>query len=309
MEPIEQLMRRLKGEGIPCKAAEPLKKHTTFRIGGPAACFCTPSNARQVAAAIAIARESGTPWYFLGLGSNVLFPDEGYPGLIICLTGLAGESEASGYELVAGAGMPLSELCVLALGKRLAGLEFAYGIPGTLGGAVYMNAGAYGGEMSQVVQSVTCLDEELKEIVVTAEEAGFGYRSSVFQQRPLVILSAVLQLIPGEAEEIDEKMRKNMAARREKQPLELPSAGSTFKRPVGAYAGALIEQCGLRGHRVGGAAVSEKHCGFLVNIEDATCADVVKLAESVAATVLEKTGYTLEREIRVVGEDVPREMP
>lgn len=303
MEPIQNLAQILLDNDIACLTGEPLKKHTTFRIGGPAACFCTPKTTRQVAVAIRHAREAGVPYYILGLGSNVLFPDSGYPGLVICLTGLVGESAVSGYELVAGAGVPLSELCVQALGKQLAGLEFAYGIPGTLGGALYMNAGAYDGEMSQVVQSITCLDEDLNEITIPAEEAGFGYRTSVFQARPLVILSAVLQLIPGEAEEIDAKMRKNMASRREKQPLELPSAGSTFKRPAGAFAGALIEQCGLRGHRVGGAAVSEKHCGFLVNVEDATCADVVELARFVSATVQEKTGYILEREVRIVGEE------
>lgn len=302
---VSELIQSLKKQGIPSVSGEPLKKHTTFRIGGPAACFCTPVNNRQVVKAIKTARELGVSYYLLGLGSNVLFPDEGYPGLIICLKGLRGEGAASGYELVAGAGIPLSELCVDALGKRLAGLEFAYGIPGTLGGAIYMNAGAYGGEMSQVVQSVTCLDEDLNEIVLPAEEAGFGYRSSIFQRRPLVILSVVLQLIPGEAEEIDEKMRNNMASRREKQPLELPSAGSIFKRPEGAYAGALIEQCGLRGHRVGDAAVSEKHCGFLVNLGEATCDDVVTLAGFVEATVREKTGYHLEREVRVVNEATP----
>lgn len=303
MEPIKQLAQKLAGEGIPCRLDEPLKKHTTFRIGGPAACFCTPKKVRQVKAAVAMARQAAIPYYILGLGSNVLFPDEGYAGLVICLTELAGQSEASGYELVAAAGMPLSELCVVALGKRLSGLEFAYGIPGTVGGAVYMNAGAYDGEMRQVVQSVTCLDEDLNEVMLTAEEAGFGYRTSVFQARQMVILSAVFQLIPGEAEEIDAKMRQNMASRREKQPLELPSAGSTFKRPEGAYAGALIEQCGLRGYRVGGAAVSEKHCGFVVNVDEATCADVVALADHVSAAVREQTGFVLEREIRVVGED------
>lgn len=303
MESINKLAQDLTENGVACTLGEPLKKHTTFRIGGPAACFCTPTTTRQVAAAIRLAREAGVLYYILGLGSNILFPDSGYAGLVICLTGLVGESAVSGYELVAGAGVPLSELCVQALGKQLAGMEFAYGIPGTLGGALYMNAGAYDGEMSQVVQSVTCLDESLNEIILPAEEACFGYRSSVFQTRSLVILSAVLQLIPGQAEEIDAKMRKNMASRREKQPLELPSAGSTFKRPEGAFAGALIEQCGLRGHRMGGAAVSEKHCGFLVNVEDATCADVVALARFVSATVQEKTGYTLEREVRIVGEE------
>lgn len=305
MNGIIELVKGLSEAGIPHVGGEPLHKHTTFRIGGPAACFCTPKNTRQVVEALRLARALNVPYTLLGKGSNVLFPDAGYPGLVLCLTGLVGEGSVSGYELVAGAGMALSELCVHALGKRLAGLEFAYGIPGTLGGAIYMNAGAYGGEMSQVIQSVTCLDEELNEIILPAEEADFGYRSSIFQRRPLVILSAVLQLIPGEAAEIDEKMTKNMASRREKQPLDLPSAGSTFKRPEGAYAGALIEQCGLRGHRVGDAAVSEKHCGFLVNLGEATCDDVMTLAGYVQATVREQTGYQLEREVRVVGEDLP----
>lgn len=300
MDNFQRLANALDRSGVPYTINEPLKNHTTFKIGGPAACFCMPANVDQIRESIRIARESEVPYYILGLGSNTLFADCGYQGLVLCLTKFQSECGISGTEMVAGAGISLSEICLKAQKSGLSGLEFAYGIPGTLGGAVFMNAGAYGGEMCQVVTEVTILDEDQNERVISATEAGFGYRTSVFQANRWIILSAKMQLQPDEPGKIWDKMRENMESRKTKQPLEYPSAGSTFKRPKGAYAGALIEQCGLRGYQVGGAAISEKHCGFVINLGGATCEDIVALTDNVAQTVLKQTGYTLEKEIRVI---------
>ena len=203
-------------------------------------------------------------------------------------------------KVLAPAGMMLSALCNTAQKESLAGLEFAFGIPGTVGGAVYMNAGAYGGEIKDVLTAVTFLDENLHLQTLPVQELQLGYRTSIFERCSWCILEAEFTLHPGDAQEIRTAMQEYMRRRKEKQPLEYPSTGSTFKRPVGQFAGKLIEDCGLRGFRVGGAAISEKHCGFVVNLGNATCADVVSLTEQVRQIVLEKTGCTLEREIRVV---------
>ena len=249
-----------------------------------------------------LCRERGVRFYLLGRGSNILFADEGFDGAVIhvgdALSSVCADEETG--RICAQAGARLSEVCRAALCAGLAGLEFAYGIPGTVGGAVYMNAGAYGGEMSDVLESVTFVDDAGCLRILPAEELERGYRTSAFSKHNWCVVSAVLRLQMGESDEIRRKMSEYARRRAEKQPLDMPSAGSTFKRPQGAFAGALIEQCGLRGFSVGGAAVSEKHCGFVVNRGGATCADVLELTDRIVQIVREKTGYVLEKEIRVV---------
>lgn len=297
---MEDLKLRLSRDGILFKEREPLSRHCTFKIGGPAAVFIEPASERQLCRAIALCREAAVPYYLLGNGSNILFADGGFRGAVINIAAVDGGPESSGAFLQAGAGTKLSALCGAALKAGLTGLEFAYGIPGTVGGAVYMNAGAYGGEMKDILVSVRWLDSEGNIIESPAQELELGYRSSVFERNGGCILSAKFGLKEGNAELIRARMDELMERRRQKQPLDKPSAGSTFKRPEGAFAGALIEQCGLRGYSRGGAAISEKHCGFVVNLGGASCADVLALCDDVCAIVKEKTGYTLEKEIRVV---------
>lgn len=304
-KPIVDLLDAMGAQALPCIHNEPLAQHTTFRIGGPAAVFCKPRTVAELTRMLELCREKQVRTYLLGNGSNTLFADEGYEGAVICLTELktnpvAEELPDGRVRLTAGAGTLLSAVCNKALSHSLTGLEFAFGIPGTIGGAVYMNAGAYGGEIKDVLHQVTFLDEELKLRTLPAAELELGYRTSIFEKRPWCILEAEFILQPGERDKIEAQMQDYMARRRDKQPLDLPSAGSTFKRPAGCFAGQLIEECGLRGFTVGGAAVSQKHCGFVVNMGGATCADVVELTERVRAIVQEKTGHVLEREIRVV---------
>ena len=300
MEHNQNLTARLREAGITYQEGEPLASHTTFKIGGPAAVFVRPDGEAQLCQAVRLCRQLAVPCYLLGNGSNVLFGDRGYAGAVISTAGMKGEASRQGDTLTAPAGMPLGVLCMAALHAGLTGLEFAYGIPGTVGGAVYMNAGAYGGEMKDVLVSVRYLTAEGTVEEIPASQLDLGYRHSVFETNGGCILAATVRLAPGDPDAIAAKMNELMGRRRDKQPLDKPSAGSTFKRPAGAFAGALIEQCGLRGHRRGGAAVSEKHCGFVVNLGGATCADVLALCDEVARTVKEQTGYTLEKEIRVV---------
>ena len=297
---IQALKEGLAAAGISYREQEPLAAHTTFKIGGPAAVFVQPAQEDQLCSAIALCRELSVPYYVLGNGSNTLFGDKGWNGAMICLAGLRGEVHQEGDNLWAPAGMPLNMLCMAALRASLTGLEFAYGIPGTVGGAVYMNAGAYGGEMKDVLVSVRHLNAQGEIVETPASELDLGYRHSIFEDNGDCILSAQVRLAPGDAQKISEQMNDLMGRRRDKQPLDKPSAGSTFKRPAGAFAGALIDQCGLRGYRHGGAAISEKHCGFVVNLGGATCADVLALCQEVQTIVKEKTGFTLEKEIRVV---------
>ncbi len=297
---IQALKEGLAAAGISYREQEPLAAHTTFKIGGPAAVFVQPAQEDQLCSAIALCRELSVPYYVLGNGSNTLFGDKGWNGAVICLAGLRGEVHQEGDNLWAPAGMPLNMLCMAALRASLTGLEFAYGIPGTVGGAVYMNAGAYGGEMKDVLVSVRHLNAQGEIVETPASELDLGYRHSIFEDNGDCILSAQVRLAPGDAQKISEQMNDLMGRRRDKQPLDKPSAGSTFKRPAGAFAGALIDQCGLRGYRHGGAAISEKHCGFVVNLGGATCADVLALCQEVQTIVKEKTGFTLEKEIRVV---------
>ncbi len=305
VQEIPLLCEHLRRAGVPYTCGEPLREHTTFRIGGPAAVFCRPRTVQELAAALAACRACGVRMYLLGNGSNVLFADGGFAGAVVSTAALTAEPafapQPDGGALVtAPAGLPLSALCAAAQRRGLTGLEFAYGIPGTLGGAVYMNAGAYGGEIGDVLESVELLDETGAARRLPAAALALGYRTSLFAQRPWCITAAAFHLQPGDPAAILARMRELLQRRKDRQPLELPSAGSTFKRPPGAYAGKLIEECGLRGLRVGGAAVSEKHCGFVVNVGGATCADVLALTDRIARTVYERTGHTLEREIRVV---------
>lgn len=279
---------------------EPLKKHTSFQIGGPADYLCRAESVDQLQLILKTAGKHHIPWYVLGNGSNVLFRDEGFRGVIIKLGGEFGQVLLGDTKTIAGAGVSLETLCLEAQQAGLAGLAFAYGIPGSVGGAVYMNAGAYGGEIKDVLLSVRCLDEAFNVQTIEKKRLELGYRSSVFQSRNWIILDASFALHPDDSDEILSEMQGYMQARRDKQPLEYPSAGSAFKRPRGNYAGALIDECGLRGYRVGGAAISEKHCGFIVNLGRATCADVMQVANDVSRIVHEKTGYTLEKEMRVV---------
>lgn len=299
------LRRALAQAGLPFAEQEPLAAHTTFRIGGPAAFWCAPRDQQQLIQTLACCRQAGVRVYLLGNGSNTLFADEGFDGAVVDLRGLnppvRTQAEGAQTLLTTGAGMTLGRLCGEAQQRALAGLEFACGIPGTVGGAVYMNAGAYGGELKDVLEQVTFLDEELNLRTLPASQLEMGYRTSVFEKNPAwCILSATLRLRQGDAGAILAQMQDYLDRRKAKQPLEWPSAGSTFKRPQGAFAGRLIEDCGLRGFTVGGAQISEKHCGFVINRGGATCADVVALTEEVKRIVREKTGYVLEREIRVV---------
>lgn len=298
---MEKLKLRLGREGIRFKEGEPLSRHCTFKIGGPADVFIEPADESELCRAAALCREEKVPYYLLGNGSNILFADEGFKGAVIDISASGREVETDGVFLQAGAGTMLSAVCGAALKAGLSGLEFAYGIPGTVGGAVYMNAGAYGGEMKDVLVSVRWLDMDGNIMESPAEELGFGYRSSAFERNGGCILTAKFRLEKGDPALIRARMEELMEKRRSKQPLDKPSAGSTFKRPEGAFAGALIEQCGLRGYSRGGAAVSEKHCGFVVNMGGASCADVLALCAEVSAIVKEKTGFALEKEIRVVG--------
>lgn len=297
---LEMLKGLWDREGVPYECGTPLARYTTFKIGGPVALFARPADARQLEAALAACKKSDVRYYLLGQGSNTLFADEGFDGAVICTRMMGDVPRIEGERMTAPAGAGLTALCAMARDAGLTGLEFACGIPGSLGGALYMNAGAYGGEMKDVVETVTCLTPEGTVETRPADALAFGYRTSVFEQDGSCVLSATLRLARGDKAAIRARMAELLAKRREKQPLEWPSAGSTFKRPQGAFAAALIEQCGLKGLQVGGAAVSQKHSGFVVNLGGATCADVIALTEQVIRVVKEKTGYTLEREIRVV---------
>lgn len=300
MSDLTAFSAALRQAGIEFTRGESLAGHCTFRIGGPADWFIRPADARQVSQAAALCRSHGVACYFLGNGSNILFGDAGYRGAVIDLSAMENRIQVQDNVMTATAGCTLMRLCTEAQRRGLAGLEFAYGIPGTLGGAVYMNAGAYGGEMKDVLLDATVLQKDGSVCTMPAAALDLRYRHSVLEETGGCILSARVQLAPGDPAEIAARQTELMNRRREKQPLDKPSAGSTFKRPQGAFAAALIDQCGLRGFRVGGAAVSEKHCGFVVNLGGATCADVEALCAQVSDIVYEKTGYRLEKEIRVV---------
>lgn len=282
---------------------EPMKLHTTFRIGGPADCFLTPESAGQLSEVISFCRKEKIPYFVMGNGSNLLVSDKGIEGVVIDIAGKLKNAETEGTNLTADAGILMSKLARTALEAGLSGLEKASGIPGTLGGAVYMNAGAYGFEMKDVIKSVTYMDEELNIKKAFLPELGFGYRKSMFTGRKCVILAAQMELVSEDKEQIRSEMAVYTEKRTTKQPLNMPSAGSVFKRPEGYFAGALIEQAGLKGYSVGGAEVSEKHAGFIVNRKNASADDVLKLIEHIKKTVFEKFSVMLEPEIRMIGRE------
>ena len=282
---------------------EPMSRHTSFRVGGPAKRMAFPSSGEQLVLLLDYARACGARPLVIGNGTNLLAPDEGLDRLVIDTSAGLNRLE-EGTEpgtLTAEAGVSLARLADFACKQGLTGLEFAHGIPGSLGGAVYMNGGAYGGEMSQVLTEVLAYFPKEGLRTMKTEELDLGYRHSFFMDHPeVVILRATVQLQTGEEEAIRARMRELMARRKASQPLEYPSAGSTFKRPAGHFAGTLIEQCGLKGLTVGGAQVSEKHAGFIINIGSATSADVTALIAQVQHIVLEKTGVRLEPEVRII---------
>lgn len=278
---------------------ELMKNHTSFKIGGPCDEFAQVTTNEEILELIEYAKSKGIPYTIMGNGSNLLVSDKGVRGLVIKIAKGFEEVEVLGNTIICQSGILLSKLSKVALANSLSGLEFASGIPGTLGGAIYMNAGAYGGEMKDVVREVTYLENgEIK----TAKDCDFGYRHSIFTDSDAVILSAKLELTEGDYDSIKAQMEELSARRCEKQPLSMPSAGSTFKRPVGYFAGKLIEDAGLRGFTVGGASVSEKHCGFVVNNGNATCADVTELIRRVQEIVFDKFGVKLETEVKLLGE-------
>lgn len=281
---------------------EPMCAHTSFHIGGPARLMALPKTEEEAITAVRTACALGLEPIFMGNGSNLLVADAGIEAFVIkTFEGLGALAQTGANELTAGSGVLLVRLANFAQTLGLTGLEFAHGIPGTLGGAVTMNAGAYGGEMCEVVVRTKYLTTDGAVAFLQDEEHEFAYRHSAFSDGKRMILSTVLALAPGNAAAIRAHMDDLMDRRRSKQPLEWPSAGSTFKRPVDNYASALIEQCGLKGTRVGGAQVSEKHGGFLINREGATCADVLALAAQVRETVLRETGIALDLEIKTLG--------
>ncbi len=299
MNPIERLKQTLDAAGCRYRCEEPLRLHTSFRIGGPAELFVTPDSPRQTAQLLDACRRFGVPALVMGNGSNLLVPDEGIRGAVVAFGASMSRITRRGNTLIAEAGATLSQLCRFAQQEGLTGLEFAWGIPGSVGGAVRMNAGAYGGEIKDVVTAVDGLTTDGKAFSVSAQEAQFGYRTSRFVAGEIVS-SAVFSLFPGSPETIDARMAEILQKRMEKQPLDYPSAGSAFKRPKGAFAAALIDSCGLKGLTVGGAQVSEKHAGFVINTGGATAHDVLALLRQVQEEVLRQTGILLEPEIQIL---------
>ena len=276
---------------------EPMKEHTSFKIGGNADFFITAKTVDELKAVISLCRENNVPYMIIGNGSNLLISDDGIKGAVIRLEGEFKNITVDGDEITAGAGASLTKLCLDAYKASLTGLEFGYGIPGSVGGAAYMNAGAYGGEMKDVIVSCTHLDKDLNVGTFNIDELDLSYRHSAYMNGEYIILSVKLRLNKGDSTAIKAHMDLFMQKRMDKQPLDYPSAGSVFKRPEGAFAAALIESCGLKGRSVGGAQVSEKHSGFIINTGDATCQDVLDLVKIIQDEVKAKTGYELHREI------------
>jgi UDP-N-acetylmuramate dehydrogenase len=281
---------------------ESMNKHTTFRVGGNAACFVTPGDETQLTQVFHILREQDESYYVLGNGSNLLVSDQGYDGCVVQIDRNMGTVAIRDNLLTASAGALLSQIANAAYKNGLTGLEFASGIPGTVGGAMVMNAGAYGGEMKQIVESVRVLTQDGQIIELSCDEMEFGYRTSIIKKMPYVVLSANLRLIRGDMSEIKARMDELKEQRITKQPLEYPSAGSTFKRPEGYFAGKLIEDAGLRGYAIGGAQVSEKHCGFVINKGNATAGDIYQLITHIREEVFRTSGVMLEPEVCMLGE-------
>ena len=282
------------------RTAEPMANHTSFRIGGPADIMAFPKSVQELSRLLILAKENDITPLILGAGTNILAPDEGLSGLVICLKDcLDGMELLDGNCLQVFAGVTMTRAAVFAANHGLAGLEFAHGIPGTVGGGVYMNAGAYGGEICMVCKSVDVMSLDGVLSTISVEDMGFSYRHSRVEDEGGIVVSAVFALNPDEPEAIRGRMQELMAKRKNSQPLDLPSAGSAFKRPVGGYAAALIDQAGLKGYQIGGASVSVKHAGFVVNLDQATAGDVRALLTAVSDIVFEKTGIRLEPEVRI----------
>ena len=301
---MKQAAERLKqavGAGI-FLTDEPMSRHTTFRTGGPADIYIEPSGVEELKQVLDICREGNVAYTIIGNGSNLLVGDGGYRGVLISFGKPFAQVTIEGAQVRTGAGALLSAVAKQVLNASLTGFEFAAGIPGTIGGAVVMNAGAYGGELCQVLREATVLTPEGEVKTLPAEELELGYRTSCIQKNGYIVLEAVLQLQPGNADDIRAVMDALASKRREKQPLEYPSAGSTFKRPEGHFAGRLIQDAGLRGFRVGGAQVSEKHCGFVINRDHATSADILSLCRQVQEKVKAQSGVELELEVKLLGE-------
>lgn len=292
----EALADFLENENIEYRQNEPMRAHTTFKIGGEADIFIIPASPAALIYAVKKCNELEIPYFILGNGSNLLVSDGGIEGAVISLSGINGIS-SDGEKITCGAGAMLSSVCLKALSLSLTGLEFAYGIPGTAGGALYMNAGAYGGQMADVIESAECLTATGEIKTLKKENMQLGYRSSVFKNGGLIIISLTFALKKGDKAEIKAEMDELLNRRKQKQPLEYPSAGSTFKRPEGYFAGALIEKNGLKGLTVGGAQVSEKHAGFVINRGGATAADVKALIGKIQKKVFENDGVMLEPEV------------
>lgn len=284
------------------KTDEPMKQHTTFRTGGPADYFVMPETKEELQETVSLLKRTREPYYIVGNGSNLLISDRGYRGTVIQIYKEMSKITVNGNVIRAQAGALLSRIAGKALESGLTGFEFAAGIPGTLGGACVMNAGAYGGEMKDVLSEVLVLTPEGEFVTLSSEELKFGYRTSVIAKKGYIVLEASVILSKGAEKEIRERMEELRKKRVSKQPLEYPSAGSTFKRPEGYFAGKLIEDAGLRGFRVGGAQVSEKHCGFVINRGDATSAEILELMRQVSAHVEKKFGVALEPEVKRLGE-------
>ena len=296
---LTELQNVMGGSGIFME--EPMKKHTTFRVGGPADVLVQPDET-ALAAILALCRQYHVPYSFIGNGSNLLVGDKGIRGVVIEMTEPMGNIEVDGTKITAQAGAMLSKIANTAASNGLGGMEFAAGIPGSVGGAVVMNAGAYGGEMKDIIEKVYVLDENGAQLELGRDALDFGYRHSCIPEKKYIVTKVVLELVPRNEAEIRSEMKELNEKRAEKQPLQYPSAGSTFKRPEGYFAGKLIMDAGLRGYQVGGAQVSEKHCGFVINKGDATAADICQLMRDVSDKVQAQFGVVLEPEVKMIGE-------
>ena len=296
---LTELQNVMGGSGIFME--EPMKKHTTFRVGGPADVLVQPDET-ALAAILALCRRYHVSYSFIGNGSNLLVGDKGIRGVVIEMTDPMGNIEVDGTKITAQAGAMLSKIANTAASNGLGGMEFAAGIPGSVGGAVVMNAGAYGGEMKDIIEKVYVLDENGAQLELDRDALDLGYRHSCIPEKKYIVTKVVLELVPRNEAEIRSEMKELNEKRAEKQPLQYPSAGSTFKRPEGYFAGKLIMDAGLRGYQVGGAQVSEKHCGFVINKGDATAADICQLMRDVSDKVQAQFDVVLEPEVKMIGE-------
>lgn len=295
---LQQLATILDEDQI--KIGESMDQHTTFQTGGRADCFLIPRE-DQLEQVLELCTKQGVPWLIIGNGSNILVSDEGIRGMVVCIGQRMSDVRIEGDRIYAQAGAMLGTVANMARKASLSGMEFAAGIPGTIGGACVMNAGAYGGEMKQIIESLQVLNRDGTVSTMTADEYQGGYRTSAVMRSGCIVLSAVLKLEPGDMDEIQDQMDDLRRRRVEKQPLDYPSAGSTFKRPEGHFAGKLIEDSGLAGYQIGGAKVSEKHCGFIINADHATSSDIHELMGYVIKKVFEDTGITLDPEVKCIG--------